>query len=1189
MEEKRWTEAQREAMSCDCPDILVSAAAGSGKTAVLTKRIIDKLTDKEHPADISRMLIVTFTKAAAGELKERIAKAVSAAIAEDPANKQLQRQYVLLSKARISTIHSFCLDLVRQNFQKLGLSPNVTVSDPGQSALLMEQVADVVIDNYYSKLPGYDDIEDFVTFGDNFITLQDDGLSTILISLYKKVLCYPQGIEFLAESAAEFEKAEQEGLRATVWGKLIFSHLSSIASYYKTVFEKACEYFDNETFQNYYPAFLHEYQYADRLLQAVTSEDDQEILTLLTTHKKINLGSVKSDLQTEKSDFFRDARKSFDADLSSFYSNYLASSEEELASTAAESRRFIEDLYRFLRSFDAKYRYEKRIRGIVDFNDLERLTCSLLSEQDGSPTELARSLSAQFDEIYIDEYQDVNTVQDRIFSSIAKNTKRFMVGDIKQSIYGFQGSEPSLFADYRLDDRVKKVYLRDNFRSERPVIDFANTVCGALFRFAGRTVPYDTTDELVCGKDEIRKNQREADANVNEEALQEVEIAVIGATAKNADVRRSEEAEYVADRIAEMLKEGTKPSDICILLRATARSSADYQTALENRGIPCRNRITKDLFVNPEVLLVLNLLHVIDNPTRDIYLAGALKSPIYNVSISELAVIRRHRPNGCLYEALRAYVEDTGFAKGRYFLDKLAEYRAMSSEPVDKLIWHLFNDADIFALATGERESLGVSDKRANLLLLYEYARKFESGSFKGLYNFIRYISDVLDSGAGFSSAPASSGSENVVRIMSIHQSKGLEFPIVFLCDCGSGVGGKDRVKRVLLDRHFGTTLKLPDSTGLASIDTVFRRAEGLGITKKEYDEEIRVLYVALTRPIRRLIVTGATANPERLLAQCELLSEIASPDTDYLFYKNAGFLSWILIAAGRAYTPVLHMVDDCSSDEIGLSFDEGEAIVPFDEERIAELADEYRRRFEYRYPKGAASALPAKLSVSELYPSILDEYDDAAKLADTRQSRMRLPRFRQETRDTAADRGTATHQFMQFCDFARLATCDVEDEIDRLVRCHYLDTHTASLIDRDMLTDFLKSDVFSALSSAQDLRRELRFNVRLPASAFTVDPETKASLQNESVLVQGIMDCVYTDSEGRLTVLDYKTDRIPKELLGDEDAFCALLIQRHREQLSYYKAACTAMTCRPVNRVLLYSFALGRAVDVPFSDLIDL
>ncbi len=1172
MAERQWTDAQREAIHCVAPDILVSAAAGSGKTAVLTKRIIDKLTDKNKPADISRMLIVTFTKAAAGELKERIAAAIRNAMAEDPADKRLQRQYILLSKAKISTIHGFCLDLVKQHFHSLNLSPSVNVSDASQSTLLMEQVADVVIDNYYSGIPGFNDIPDFVTFADNFITLQDQGLSQILISLYKKLSAFPQGVHFLAESAKEMKKAEEGDLFATVWGELVLSHMASAFRYYKTVLQKACTYLEAENYRDkYYPSFLHAYTEANALLKAAEEKDVAQLKELLFQYTTVPLKPLKKELQTDECLFYRDQRKGLSDTVNQFAEDFFSQSKEIIAKTAAESRHFLEHLHDFLSAFESKYNYEKRIRDILDFQDLERLACQLLVNEDGTPSTIAKEVSAQYDEIYIDEYQDVNKIQDMIFSAIAKESDRFMVGDIKQSIYGFRGAEPSLFADYRRDERVQKIYLQHNFRCDRPIIDFVNRICGTLFTCAGQTVPYDETVQLVCGK--------------GGEGAHQIELSIINTGTKKAAEGRCDEARYVAERIDSLLREGAKPGDICILLRSASRAATLYEDALTARGIPCKNRVTKDLFVNPEVLFVLNLLHVIDNPTQDIYLAGALKSPIYNVSLSELARIRRCRQDGSLYDALRQFTLDHDFQKGQYFLEKLAEYRRLAALPVDQLIWHLYSDAGILAFATGNQMDPDTAARRANLLMLYDYARHFESSSFKGLGSFLRYIHDVLDSGGSFDIAPKSTDTENSVRIMTIHQSKGLEFPVVFLCDTGASFNDSDKNERVLIDRHYGVTLKLSDSSGLATIDTIFRRAEALGIAAKSRDEEIRVLYVALTRAIHRLIITGASSDPDALLTECRLLSQMANSDTGYLFYEKSSFLPWLLIAGGEAYPPIAASVDD--AEELTTVTAPIPTLPDFDESEVRRLMAEYRHRFSFQYPTGMAASLPAKLSVSELYPAILDDYEDAQKLADTRKQRMRLPRFWQETKDTAADRGTATHLFMQFCDFSLLKNGDYEAEITRLVQKRLMDSHTASLIDRDMLARFLQSELFASLLLATDLRRELRFNVHLPAAAFTNDATAKESLAHESILVQGIMDGVFTDREGRLTILDYKTDRIPYEMRKDPEAFKLMLIDRHREQLSYYRAACTAMMCRPVDRILLYAFAIGEAIAVPFERLL--
>ncbi|MBE6637472.1 MAG: hypothetical protein E7618_06690 [Ruminococcaceae bacterium] len=1171
---RNWTPSQLAAITATDHDILVSAAAGSGKTAVLTQRIIQKLTDPDHPADISRMLIVTYTKAAAGELKERISKAVSAAMAENPGNKRLRRQYVLLGRANITTIHGFCLDLVRQNFERLGLSPAVSVSDATQTNLLRRQVADAVIESYYSSLPGYDDIEDFISFADNFITLRDSRLSDILLGLYEKISSYPQGVSFFEQSADEYQKIASGDFYATRFGEFLLLTLADQLRYYAALLKDACDCFDCDVFRDkYYPAFLTDYATAKTLLGACESRDISAIRQALGNYTPGDLSSVKKELQNEETLFYKEIHGQFKALIQKITTSYFSHTDAEIQHTATESATFLSKLYRFLLAFDRRYRYEKRIRGFLDFSDLERYACELLTDSEGKPTALADSVSSHFDEIYIDEYQDVNKIQDMIFLALSRHASRFMVGDIKQSIYGFRGGEPSLFADYRLDPSVKKIYLSDNFRCDRPIIQFVNDICGELFTQFGHTVPYDETDALVCGK--------------GGEGEHTVELHLLEKKKGSAREKRMAEAAFVADRIAVLIKEGASPGDICILLRSTSRASTEFAEALEAKGIRCHNDIKRNLFVNPEVLLAMNLLQVIDNPTRDIYLAGLLKSPLYHVTLSELIQIRKACPDGSLYDALRQYTASYGFGKGEHFLQKLAEYRQRANDPVDTLLFYLYHDTNLLSLVAKEVTPEEAMQKKANLLALYEHARSFESSTFKGLYHFIHYITDMLDAEADIPEPTAADDMQNTVRIMSIHQSKGLEFPIVFLSDTTGRFNDTDSYQSVLIDRHFGASLKLSDSTGLASIDTLFRRTEGLAISLKNADEEIRVLYVALTRAIHRLIVTGCVSDAEKKIADCHHLSRYSEKPTGYLYYENRSYWDWILIAAKGRYQPTVTVLDNRAEEEdteAPISLDD---TIFIDEEEVSRFMVLFRHRFAISEAQTATSALPAKLSVSELYPTILDEYDDALKLADTRKNNMRSPRFIAES-DTSTDRGTATHLFMQFCDFDRLHEHGIDREIDHLLSLGYLEKHIATLIHRPAIERFLKSDLFPELRQADFIRRELRFNIRLPAAAFTADEGTRLAVTNESILVQGIMDCVFTDSQGRLTILDYKTDRIPKALMETEGAPEQFLIERHREQLSYYRAACERMFCRQVDRVLLYSFALGRSILVPFSELLD-
>ena len=1162
MAERKWTEAQLDAISREGKNILVSAAAGSGKTAVLTRRIIGKLTSPDSTADISRMLVVTFTKAAASELKERISSALSEAIADNPGDRRLQRQFVLLQKARISTIHGFCLDLVKKNFDRLGISPSSKVSDDAQTTLMKQQAADFVIDSYYSGLPGYDDIGNFSAFVDNFISIKDDRLSEILISVHDRVSSFPQGIEFLSDSAKELEKVADDGINGTVFGRLIKKHMVGLFTYYRDIFYDACEYFrDGDVFESkYLPAFEYEYDCASSLLAAAEDGDINKIGDIIAYRSAPKLGSVKKEVQTEESTFYREMREAFkDNALDKLTEQFLSQNDETIRNTARKTHDFVYKLYLFISAYDRAFSAEKRRRDLLDYNDLERFSYDLLVGADGQPTEIAKEVSRSYDDIYIDEYQDVNRVQDAIFAAISTESSRFMVGDIKQSIYGFRGAEPSLFAGYRLNDSIDKIYLRHNFRCDAPIIDFVNLVCGTLFTSAGKTVPYDETDALVCGKAETGNDP--------------VEIDIVDTGNFGAQGKRATEADFVADRIKSLITDGCRPGDICILLRSASRAAALYEDALSRRGISCRNQLKRDLFVNPEVLLVMDILNVIDNPSRDIYLAGALKSPVFDFSLSELVRIRKCSKTGSLYSALKKYADETGSAKCRNFLEKLAAYRKLASEPVDRLIWAIYCDTHIFALATG---SEGEQDKKANLLMLYNYARQFELGTYKGLYNFIRYINDVLETGTAFEES--ASESDNDVRIMTIHQSKGLEFPVVFLSDCGSAFSDADTVKRVLIDRDFGTTMKLSDATGLATYDTVMRQAEAVGIRQKSCDEEMRVLYVALTRAVKKLIITAADRAPDKLIASSKQKARFGRAGDGYAYLTANSYISWILMAAAGYPVSVIHPDE---SGETEVSVEETDVQPAFSSDEVNALAEKFRERFSFVYP-GAGQNIPAKLSVSELYPEVLDDYADAAKYTPDGGDGMKVPAFVSEASATAADIGTATHQFMQFCDFRLLGENGVDSEIARLTSHGFIDAHTAELADRTAITRFTKTSLFPALRDAEFIRRELRFNIRLPAAMFTADPIMRASLSGETVLVQGIMDCVFTDGDGMLTVLDYKTDRIPYELLSDRDAAREYITDRHIGQLSYYRLACREMMQRDVDRVLIYSFSLSEAIEIP-------
>ena len=1275
-QEAAWTPAQQDAINLRGKTLLVSAAAGSGKTAVLTERIIRRLTDPVSPIDISRILAVTFTRAAAGELKERISASLSDAIAADPHNRSLSEQLLKLGRAHISTIHSFCYDIIRRDFEKLGINAGVRIADSAESKLLRSDMMNALIDDCYEgtgdDLPAIEG--GFDAFADNFVSGKDDALCDLFLGIYLKVISYPEGLSLLA-SSAEAQSRTAEALQAgndfigTPWGQFFAAHTAQAAAHYCCLFEEAAtEVCDGGKLEKaLFVPFSYERDFAGQLRDCA-ARSYQETAALLNSYNPPHLGRAPKELSTPEIEYAKAARTEAKKYYRSLYEKYYALKPEDIALSFAQTASLSRNLYALLFTFDARYSAEKQRRGLLDYGDLERYAYHLLYNEDGSRSETAVRLSDEFDEIYIDEYQDVNELQDRIFTAIAKSDNRFMVGDIKQSIYGFRGAAPKLFSDYRRRYPMYRpavhrgeypdpasaaadanesasvnallpheadappvmpenaegltIFLSDNFRSDSPVIDFTNAVFEALFRHNSGRVPYLPEDALVCSKQGGKDNPHPVEILLAE---------------KEED--HNTEVQLVCRRIAGLLREGYAPGDITILLRSRT-ASKEFEEELHRLSIPCFNDESRDFFENPEILLVLCLLNVIDNPTRDIYLAGLLKSPIYGFTLEDLTTIRSASREGSLYDALCVCAASPDSTRCRAFLADLERFRRYAScRPVDKLIWYLYQETGIFGLIQSEGKFAARSVQRTNLMLLYEYARRFEASSFHGLYSFIRYLCGIIDAGETMESASNFAEGGNTVRIMTIHSSKGLQFPVCFLCGSAARFNTDDQKQNILLNRDLGLAARLRDDTGFARFDTALRRALVLSAEQDSIDEEMRVLYVALTRAKERLIVTAAVKDPEALLENTRLASRYLSAHS---LTRSPSYLNWILAAlAVHPHHPcaVIHTEKKAG---VPLVFETGKDAqtdagtgIP-SEETIAELTELFRSRFSYRYPNAYLTHIPAKLSVSRLYPAVLDEEPDTGESIPTlAESEEALPFLSSETQasgilktavptnqpdrpvnDTAmetspdpyepsrarknlilrpdfitaedhpasgAEKGNATHVFMQFCDFAAVEKNGIEEEIQRLIAQRFIPSSLAALIDRTALRRFFTGTLYREMRQAPFLRREVRFNIRLPAAQFTEQPDKRDALTGESLLVQGIIDCLFMDETGRLTLLDYKTDHFSRTQLADREGTAAILRQRHTRQLSYYRAACTRILRRHPDRVLIYSFALGDTVPLDF------
>ncbi len=783
-----------------------------------------------------------------------------------------------------------------------------------------------------------------------------------------------------------------------------------------------------------------------------------------------------------------------------------------------------------------------------------------------------------------------------------------MVGDAKQSIYGFRGASPELFLGYRArfeaePDAGRTIFLSNNFRCDRQVIDGTNTVFSVLFGRGG-SLPYTDADALVYSK-----------RPEGEDTQTKLTLALIasGKEAQEDDAPESPEdevneayteADWVADKIHELLRSGTlrngerlRPRDIAVLVRSAKNSAQAIAAALDKHRIPVYNTESKAFFENAEVLLMFSLLSVIDNPQKDVYLAGVLKSPLYHVTLDELVHIRMTYPSGSLCDALQTFVKETGFAKGRYFLDKLALYRSMAAGmPVDRFLWYLYQDTGILSLVYQKDHSAFAEDTdsaqmRANLMMFYEYARSFERGSFRGLYQFVLFIEDVIADKAKMPAGQLVDEDADAVRIITIHHSKGLEFPVCFVAGLGSRRSNADQRANINLDREGGIATLLTDDTRLVRINHPVRECVKQVISDRQAEEEMRVLYVALTRAREQLYLSASVRNPEKTVADSISTAGMLTPR---LLRDQSTMLAWLLTAFAASPGGLDGLTICYPTGEEKEAAEVPETEVP----TTAEPAQEDNSGITYAaakrliaknlpfvYPHAAEVSLPAKTAVSDLIRAAEaekekptddkapDEESPSEPLSREASREYARPRFLSDTEApaTAAQRGTATHVFMQFCDYRLLAANGVDAEIKRLLSDGFITAETAARIDRASLRTFTESALFARLQKAKDLRREVRFNLHMPASLY--DPQAP---EETRILVQGIIDCYFTEENGRVILLDYKTDHFSHAVLRDHKAAEAILRERHGFQLACYKDACEALLCRPVDEVRIYSFALG-------------
>ncbi len=1189
MADVKWTPAQERAIKSR-GNILVSAAAGSGKTATLSAKIMNLLRTVPD-ASLTQFLIVTFTNAAAAELKERIGREITKAASVD---REMLRHKRDVAGADICTIHSFCMKLIRRYFSVLDVSPDFSILDEANANNMKAHAMESVVDDCFRGdfRVGLDGGADIFTLADTVGKTKDAmGLDMAMRTLAKNLDSMGYGEDKLREYAVSLEENAYREFFDTPHGQIIRDEFVSFATHNSV--RLAClmaEMAESAVVvEKYMPSAAALKEYLDRIASCRGTYTDMR--DVVSSYEAVPLGRLSAKDKTDAAEEFQDFRKEVTVKITKLADRYFSHSAESVTDASVRTAKIIRSCADVIGEYHRRYTEMKRERGVLDFSDLEELALKLLVDSDGNPTREALEIGERYRFVFIDEYQDTNYVQDNIFRAVSGQAERFFVGDIKQSIYRFRGAEPEVFSGYRRawseneDDNTvhegyplgHSIFMSENFRCAEPVIEFANAVSRYMFPYGG--IPFSEADCLRYGGVAIGDKP--------------TEICLIdhSKNAKGSDSVSVSEAEYVAYRIYRLIKEENyKPSDVAIILRSANTSGGEFEAALKAKGIPVKRVGGSDFAEEPEVMLTLNIFRAIDNPMRDISLAGAMFSSVFGFTMEDLTRLRLGDTECPLYSSVeKAAEEDTPLGeKCRNFTARLTELRrAERGMSADRFVEHVYAELNLFDAPEVKERLFG----ETHLHMLHELARSFETGVFGGLYGFLGSLDDQLESGQ---LTTEGKNDENGVTIVSIHKSKGLEYKLCFLSECGKERNTQDEKKNLIFDKELGIGLRLPDPGGLVLCGNLIREALCAKMAREAAMEEMRTLYVAMTRAKERLIVTANTnTSPEEELSRAANLSRFTD---EYSVLHASRMIDVILrsLVNDERAKPVYTVIPKDTELEFDgkVSFESGGEETKISPEEINRI----RENIAFVYPNSHMANIPSKLSVSALYPTVLDseeesvaltvdsEEDTSAEKARHDRGAMPRPRFMTgETAATGADRGTATHVFLQFADLTLIRREGVRRELERQVEKGFITPEMASLVNRAQAEHFAHSGLVDRMLTSRKTVREFRFNVLLPAENFTDDESLKRVLSegDEMLTVQGVFDCVFEDSDGKLVLVDYKTDYITPEEMKNREAAYRKLRERHSRQLGYYKEAVKLIFGRYPDETYLYSLPLGETVSI--------
>ena len=1215
-----WTKEQEQAIYKKDSNILVAAAAGSGKTAVLVERIINKIINEK--IDIDRLLVVTFTNAAASEMRERILNSIYKIIDGDDVKDEatinhLQRQITLLNKANICTIDSFCLDIIKNNFFEIEISPNFRIADTAEIDLLKQEVLEKIFEEKYEN---HD--KDFEKLIKTYTSYRDDTpLKDMILKIYTYIESNPFPLKWLNEQIEKFNiKDVKQDFSNTEWGKILLENM-------KEELEDCIKKLKAEERRLSFESELDQYE---RVINSDISQLEMVYGNLETWDKAYSLINnveflkwpVSRKITNPEKDKAKALRDKVTKDFKAKRIKIFTANSEDANNDLIEMYEILSKLENLIVDFDKEFSKNKRDRNIVDFSDVEHLALKILVKIEGNQevsSEIAKKYQEKFIEIAIDEYQDSNLVQEYILTSISNGKNIFMVGDVKQSIYKFRQAMPDLFlskyknySENETNENGLKIKLFKNFRSRKNVLDFTNLIFENIMGQKIGEIEYteeeylnlganfeESKEELVTEVDILDVSE---ESNLDEEKIEE----------PDEEFERIEdielEAKFVAQKIRNLIdskfqvydnKKGIfrdiRFKDIVILLRSTKNKANVFEKELTSQNINVYSDTSQEYLESYEIQVIMDLLKIIDNPYQDIPLVHVMLSCIGMFTEDDLLEIRLCDQNDDFYMAMlksRLSVREDLKEKIDIFLNKVEDFRDKNKYmDLDELIWNIYEE-------TGFLNYVGLMPngniRVANLKMLFERAKQYESASFKGLFNFINFIERIQMGSGDLGAAKLIGENEDVVRIMSVHKSKGLEFPVVFLSCTGSGFNMMDLNNDILLHQKIGIGVKYIDYDKQIKYDTISKLALREKLLEENLSEEMRILYVALTRAKEKIYVTGIKKdfekNKEKMSDLVDIYKKENGKINPILIKKYKNYIDWILLVYMYNFenTKEIMKVNTLKRREIlkDLKTEEEEKIDIFKllEENSKNVTDEeileLKNKLIFEYKFKGLSDIPTKESVTNIVHknvgkevNLINEEEPLEVKEDFEEENeitFPKPKFligTEEEKISSAKRGTLIHLCMKNLQFGREYNLeDVKELINDLEARKIITDKEKESINPWVILKFTKSNIWKELKEAKEYHKEEPFYINIPAN------EVMESTLDENILVQGIIDLYYVTKDDELVLLDYKTDFINE---GEEQ----ILIDRHKPQLMLYKRALESGINKKVDKIYIYSTKLGKEI----------